>query len=62
MAAPIDPNDPQLLQMAGETAWQYKCRQQQLNPPTSGPNQSMSQGWRDLMINVPQAPTAWTIK
>ena len=33
---------------AGETEFQYQCRLQQANPPTSGPNQQMAEQWLEI--------------
>lgn len=50
------------VQMVGETAYNFKCRLQQASPPTTGPNQGMARQWLGMVVDVPQAPTGWTIK
>ena len=58
--ATIDPNAP--VQQVGESNANFLYRQQQYNPPTSGPNQGMAKQWTDLLRDVPQAPSGFQIR
>ena len=61
MSTPVDP--VLLLQMGGESWAQWQARLQQLNPPTSGPNQAIASQWLGAFATpgVP-APSSFQIK
>ena len=58
MTAPVDPNAP--VQQVGETAANFRYRQQDYSPPASGPSQAMAKQWLDLCTS-PSAPRGFTI-